>query len=821
MSCKEQIHNIEENTTDETLIKKWKTNKRRWRLTSEERWWVCYITLTMLALTTRQASLDQPSGTLWDEVHFGTFANHYINRTFYHDVHPPLGKMVIAGAAWLSGYNGSFEFTQGKRYTPDINYVAMRSMMAVLGSSLVPLSFLLVWELSASLGASSLAALCILTDTFIHRLNTLILLDPPLLASILASVYCITKFHNQRHRAWGWAWWAWLCLTGVCLGTVMSVKYVGVFTVGFVGCHTVYQLCCLAGDPHTPLWKVLPHTGARAVALIILPTLVYISSFVVHFWILKSWNPNAGGFYHTKFFAAFDNTEYDNLTLPEYVQYGANLTIQSSRPICGFLESWFDLFPSEWTAPCQQVTTSTLRDHEALSWIIKKVDLDAGAVIDGKDPQQEVVLVRNGDYVMLTHAETGRSLRSHGHRAPITKRHFQVCGYGDDGAGGPFETWQLLIPGEEVGVPLTTISHDFLLKHYKMNCYLKANEKVKLPPWAFKGAKEVTCTKNREQPGIEWHINWNVSPMVNKTISVRDKTVGLWGKIFFQHLNMFIGNAVLITGDDNDRNARPWMWPTNWQIQLLGSFPENKTAEGGGEDVYAVGMTNPLLTYLNLMGLGGVLVLSLAHSYCKSRCPHQDPALVEARGRTLVTCWWLLLCWAIHYLPFFFMSRVLYYHHYCPSYLFSCMITGVLLSWICETLSRKVRDDLREEFLGALLLVPVSALLASYIYFWPLATYMRGEIFEANPRLNPGLDFFYLGQLWPEFGYRKSEFQTISTTLVDRWLKDHLHNPDINATLYYTTPLDNTASHPSALQPVPASNYSLWTPGAVDPVGIL
>ena len=32
---------------------------------------------------------------------------------------------------------------------------------------------------------------------------------------------------------------------------------------------------------------------------------------------------------------------------------------------------------------------------------------------------------------MLTHVESGRSLRSHGHRAPITKRHYQVCGYGD------------------------------------------------------------------------------------------------------------------------------------------------------------------------------------------------------------------------------------------------------------------------------------------------------------------------------------------------------------------------------------------------------
>lgn len=55
---------------------------------------------------------------------------------------------------------------------------------------------------------------------------------------------------------------------------------------------------------------------------------------------------------------------------------------------------------------------------------------------------------------------------------------------------------------------------------------------------------------------------------------------------------------------------------------------------------------------------------------------------IENKWRSLQAGVWLFAGWILHYLPFWAMGRVLYFHHYFPAIIFNSMLTGKFL--ICD-----------------------------------------------------------------------------------------------------------------------------------------
>lgn len=75
------------------------------------------------------------------------------------------------------------------------------------------------------------------------------------------------SFTNQHEqgpsKAFGPVWWFWLAMTGLGLGATASVKWVGLFTIAWVGSLTLVQLWVLIGDTHniTPVSFQEPETA--------------------------------------------------------------------------------------------------------------------------------------------------------------------------------------------------------------------------------------------------------------------------------------------------------------------------------------------------------------------------------------------------------------------------------------------------------------------------------------------------------------------------------------------------------------------------------
>ncbi|CAH1758221.1 16812_t:CDS:2 [Entrophospora sp. SA101] len=126
--------------------------------------------LTILSFITRFYKIYHPNQVVFDEVHFGKFASYYLRRTYYFDVHPPLGKLMIAGMGWLLNYDGHFLFEHiGDDYLKnDVPYIGLRSLPATLGALYVPLVYLIMMESGYSIFTAILAAILIIFGKSCH-----------------------------------------------------------------------------------------------------------------------------------------------------------------------------------------------------------------------------------------------------------------------------------------------------------------------------------------------------------------------------------------------------------------------------------------------------------------------------------------------------------------------------------------------------------------------------------------------------------------------------------------------------------------------------
>ena len=183
---------------------------------------------------------------------FGKFGSHYLKREFYFDVHPPLGKMLVGLSGYLANYNGSFEFKSGETYPEELNYTFMRLFNSAFGALCVPLAYFTAKELHFKRPTVWLVTAMVLFENSYTTISRFILLDSMLLFFTFTTVFCWSRFHNMRHQAFSAEWGFWLFCTGLSVGCVCSVKWVGMFGTALVGIYTIEDLWNKFGDLKMP-----------------------------------------------------------------------------------------------------------------------------------------------------------------------------------------------------------------------------------------------------------------------------------------------------------------------------------------------------------------------------------------------------------------------------------------------------------------------------------------------------------------------------------------------------------------------------------------
>ncbi|XP_071042125.1 protein O-mannosyl-transferase 2 isoform X3 [Parasteatoda tepidariorum] len=634
----------------------------------------------------------------------------YINRTFFFDVHPPLGKMLIGLSGKLTGYNGTFAFNKpGDKYQ-DHNYIGMRLFCVTLGMAIVPFCFLIVWELTRSLCASTLSGFFVIFDVGMITLSQYILLDPILMFFIIGSVLGMVKFASQSHRNFSPSWWFWLSWTGVFMACSISVKFVGLFVVLLVGIHTLYDLWNILGNLNTPITQVIKHFTARAVCLILLPAILYVTFFYIHLKTLYK-SGSGDGFFSSAFQSQLEGNSLYHAHMPKDVAYGAIVTLKNHRTGGGYLHSHWHLYPESVGARQQQVTAYSHKD-ENNKWLIKKYDSEPVPITKNSP----IELVSNGDLIRFEHVITRRNLHSHKEAAPITKRHQQVTCYGENGTGDANDVWKIEIVGEDKRVPVTTVTSKLRITHYLTGCALHSHSK-QLPKWGYE-QMEVTCNPNIRDSTNLWNIEDNYFPKL-PNVSFEVYAPSFVEKFLESHAVMFQGNSGL-KPKEGEITSRPWQWPINIRGQFF---------SGQQLKIYLLG--NPVIWWGNLLLLAIFLFLQLVLAVRDQRGLKQSPSVKELNDVSTNACFWLFLGWALHYIPFFAMSRVLYFHHYFPALLFNSMLSAVVINYILKVSPVLLPENIANIAYHLLLGFVLASVVYSFILFSPLAYGIDGSA-ESN-----------------------------------------------------------------------------------------
>ncbi|RZC38372.1 protein O-mannosyltransferase 1 [Asbolus verrucosus] len=671
------------------------------------------VGLFFCGLITRMYKLEEPKNIVFDELHYGKYVSLYMKNTFFFDSHPPLGKQLIAGAAYLAGFDGRFKFDKiGSPYPDTVPLLALRFVPAFFGSLIIPTSYHLMLELGLAQWTSLLAAILLLFDNALLTQSRFILMESMLLFFALFGIFCLLKFRNYYSKPYSIFWFFWLCLASVSLTCALSVKYVGFYScclgLAIIGRDFWKLLSSIAISDRAIFARFLIQTVITASVSV----LVYLCIFYFHLKVLYKAGPHDS--IMTSAFQASLEGGLASITRgqPLLVAHGSQITLRHTHGRTCWLHSHNHVYPIRYpdkrgSSHQQHVTCYSFKDVNNW-WIVKRPNKNDLVV------EQPIDVIHHGDVIQLVHGITSRALNSHDVAAPVSPQCQEVSCYIDYNVSMPAQNlWRVeILNKDQNGEAWHTIQSMIRLIHVDTNTALKFTGR-QLPDWGFH-QHEVAADRIINQDDTVWNVEehrYTKSEdqkererelVTAEMIPTAATSLSFWEKFFELHYKM------MFSGTESVQNHMYSSEPLEWPLMSRGiAYWVSSTSNA---QIHLIG--NLILWYSGTFGLfvySSMLIFYLLRR--RRLCYDLDAKSWEQFlliGETFLTGY------LFHYLPYFFVERTLFLHHYLLAFTFKTLLLAALIEHIYSILN----DVLKFKIIAYMFVMLVSlwVLVTFYVF---------------------------------------------------------------------------------------------------------
>jgi dolichyl-phosphate-mannose-protein mannosyltransferase len=198
-----------------------------------------------------------PAEVVFDEVHFGKFVSAYYTGEYYFDIHPPLGKLLVAGFAKFFGFRPGFDFeTIGEGYG-DIPYIALRFLPNLAGALIPTALALMLIALGIPQEAAFLAGMLLVFDNALLVQSHFLLVDSFLILFGFLGLALFFRARNKGYRLKD------IILASAVLALSFSIKWTGLAFFGLALGVMMWDVG-VGGQPHSSRPTERPAKSAAA-----------------------------------------------------------------------------------------------------------------------------------------------------------------------------------------------------------------------------------------------------------------------------------------------------------------------------------------------------------------------------------------------------------------------------------------------------------------------------------------------------------------------------------------------------------------------------